>query len=189
MAGGRYVLAGSENPVSLISPDLDPAYRGLRWALSEVTLEKAGGEVPLANVDGSLYQHGRNLARAISWQEYQDRKSAGKKPAIAVPLPEGFTRKEDFYPPHRHVDYRWIMVVDLTGASAAACVVACYVENNVAVVGRKRSLTAEMSWLRIERYFDPTPLARFLPCSASIARRLLRIGLSDFAPNTALRDQ
>jgi len=165
-AGGRYVLTGSENPVRLISPDLDPACRGLRWALSEVTLEKTGGESPLANVDGSLYQHGRNLARGISWQEYQDRKSEGKKPDITVPLPEGFSRKDDFYQPHQHVDYRWVMVVDLDRCiGCGACVVACYAENNVAVVGRKRVLDGrEMSWLRIERYFDPDrPFARFLP--------------------------
>lgn len=166
MAGGRYVLTESENPVRLISPDLDPTCRGLSWALSEVTLEKAGGEAPFANVDGSLYQHGRNLAQAISWQEYQDRKSGGKKPAITVPLPEGFSRKDDFYQPHRHVDYRWVMVVDLDRCiGCGACVVACYAENNVAVVGRNRVLDGrEMSWLRIERYFDPDrPFVRFLP--------------------------
>ena len=165
-ARGQFVTGESENPVGLISPDLDPSCKGLRWALSEVTLQKAGGVIPLANVDGSFYQHGRNLAQAVSWQEYRDRKSGGKKPAVTLPLPEGFSRKDDFYQPHQHVDYRWVMVVDLDRCiGCGACVVACYAENNVAVVGRKRVLDGrEMSWIRIERYFDPDrPFVHFLP--------------------------
>jgi molybdopterin-containing oxidoreductase family iron-sulfur binding subunit len=164
--GGRFVPGESENPVRLISPDLEPSCKGLSWALSEVALEKAGGTIPLANVDGSLYQHGRNLVQAISWPEYRGRKASGEKPAIRLPLPQGYSRKEDFYRPHEHVDYRWVMVVDLDRCiGCGACVVACYAENNVAVVGRQRVLDGrEMSWLRVERYFDPDrTFVRFLP--------------------------
>jgi Fe-S-cluster-containing dehydrogenase component len=44
-------------------------------------------------------------------------------------------------------------------------VVACYAENNVAVVGREQVLMSrEMSWLRVQRYFEAdAPVARWLP--------------------------
>ena len=48
------------------------------------------------------------------------------------------------------------MVVDLDRCiGCGACVVACYAENNVAVVGQEQVLQGrEMSWLRIQRYFE-----------------------------------
>ena len=156
-AYGRFAHSQSGNAVQLISPDIDRESGGIIRSLPGVTIEKLGRSIPLANTDGSLYQHGRNLAQAMSWQQYEESKSKGKKPAIKLPLPEGFSRRDDFYPPHKHVDYRWVMVVDLDRCiGCGACVVACYAENNVAVVGKQEVLNGrEMSWLHIERYFKP----------------------------------
>ena len=51
-------------------------------------------------------------------------------------------------------DYRWGMSIDVdrcTGCSA--CIAACYIENNVPIVGeRQTALGRHMPWLRIERY-------------------------------------
>jgi Fe-S-cluster-containing dehydrogenase component/formylmethanofuran dehydrogenase subunit B len=50
--------------------------------------------------------------------------------------------------------YRWGMTIDndkCTGCSA--CIAACYVENNVPIVGEAQAIRhREMTWLRIERY-------------------------------------
>lgn len=172
LAFGRFANSESGNPGKLVSPKTDPVSGGIIRSVSEVTVEKLGRSIPTANTDGSLYQHGRNLAQAVSWGEYRAWKSEGMKPPITLPLPAGFSRRNDFYKPHEHVDYRWAMVVDLDRCiGCGACVVACYAENNVAVVGKEQVLRGrEMSWLRIERYFEPEnskpaegPRIRFLP--------------------------
>ena len=162
-AFGRYARNETGNPVQLSSGALDPA-GGLLLTIRSVVVQKEGRSLPIANTDGSGYQHGRNLARSITWRTY--RATAQGKPEVVLPLPEGFDANHDFYPPHAHDAYRWIMVVDLDRCiGCQACVIACYAENNLGVVGKENVLKGrEMSWIHIERYFEPEqPFVRFLP--------------------------
>lgn len=65
-------------------------------------------------------------------------------------------------------DHHWTMVIDLDRCNGCeACVTACYMENNLAVVGKKQSGNARvMSWIRIEKYIEgeyPDIKVKFIP--------------------------
>ncbi len=71
-------------------------------------------------------------------------------------------------PSSREMQNAWAMSVDLNSCIGCnACVVACYAENNIAVVGREQvKIGRNMQWLRIDSYFEGdlgNPKAHFMP--------------------------
>jgi anaerobic selenocysteine-containing dehydrogenase/Fe-S-cluster-containing dehydrogenase component len=133
----------------------------------KVSATKALATYDFVTLSGSDSQHDRELARTRILpllDKYHD-KSDGHTNSSHVHY-----EVKQMYEQRVHPLYQWGMVVDLAACTGcSACVVACSSENNIAVVGKRLcSKGREMSWIRIERYYDNVadsedPKVSFLP--------------------------
>ncbi len=155
---GRYARGRGANPVHLLSSQPETASGGFPWLSTTIRLARTGKRAPLVTTDGSRRQLGRGIARTVAAGQHDEPHGAAH-PA------------RDMYPEVEYAEYRWGMSIDLSAClGCGACVTACYAENNIPVVGEAMMAQGrEMSWLRIERYFeDPqagadAPEVRFAP--------------------------
>jgi Fe-S-cluster-containing dehydrogenase component/anaerobic selenocysteine-containing dehydrogenase len=124
----------------------DPASGEPLTTIAGVSVERTGRKGSLPFLAGSPSQHGRGLI--------PDPKHRREKPERA-----------SLYPEHPHPDHRWGMAIDVDRCvGCGACVASCYVENNVAVTSAADHLRGrEMSWLRIEPFYDAAGDVEFLP--------------------------
>ena len=75
---------------------------------------------------------------------------------------------ESMFPAYRYDKNAWGMSIDMNSCVGCnACIVSCYAENNIAVVGKQQvKIGRNMQWLRIDTYFEgdlAAPRAHFQP--------------------------
>ncbi|MBI1987339.1 MAG: molybdopterin-dependent oxidoreductase [Nitrospinae bacterium] len=141
---GRYAAGRGGSPLPLLPPEPDEPSGGFPWLSVRVTLARTGRTSPLVTSQGSSRQFGRGLAQALPLNDMRAPQALGREATLP-----------DIYGQHPHPEHRWGMVIDLHACTGCeACMVACYAENNVPVVGEKECARGrEMAWIFIERYY------------------------------------
>ena len=77
-------------------------------------------------------------------------------------------KSNSLFPNWEYKDNAWGMSIDMNSCTGCnACIVSCYAENNIAVVGKQQvRIGRNMQWLRIDTYFEgdlAAPRAHFQP--------------------------
>ncbi len=121
------------------------------------------------------------------------------------PQGEAVPHDESFYPDNWRYDHielvgngtkvlqnKWGMSIDLNSCVGCnACIVSCYAENNIAVVGREQAKIGRiMQWIRIDTYFEGdlhAPIAHFQPmlcqhCESAGCEQVCPVGATVHTP-------
>jgi anaerobic selenocysteine-containing dehydrogenase/Fe-S-cluster-containing dehydrogenase component len=180
---GAFAQGRGVNALDLLGA---PAGEFVTYVSTRVAVEKTGDYRKLATVEGTPRQLGRGIAEAIPLAAARKGLTLAEaylqeghpehelNTPLEVQALKGWSEKQ--FEMTRKGDYaratpQWGMAIDLARCTGCqACVTACYAENNIPTVGEYDILKGrEMTWMRIERYWEGgeepgvPPSARFVP--------------------------
>lgn len=143
------VLATHRDQIDSKLLNIDPRTGETLTALTGFSMAKTGRSVAIPILSGKTDQDDREIIP----DHYDDHE-----------MEHHHEVKASLYPIEKYPDYRWSMSIDLESCiGCSACVAACYVENNIPVVGPEQHLQGrEMSWIRVQPYYNQKEEAEFL---------------------------
>ena len=140
-------------------PLIGMANGSLSYAVAGVKAEKTDESFQIAQTQIHQTYMGRtNVIQESTLEEFKAKPTEWLEKSAKV---TDWEKKVDpsalsLWKGHDYKNHHWGIAIDLnTCTGCGACVVACNVENNVALVGKEEVINRrEMHWLRIDRYYS-----------------------------------
>ena len=107
----------------------------------------------------------RGIVRSATLEEFRKEPDFAHEKGV---FPEDPSRDTSLFPNFPYTKNAWGLVIDQNSCVGCnACVISCYAENNIPVVGKHQVKTGrDMQWIRIDTYFEgdlQSPRAHFQP--------------------------